>query len=1060
MNGKTLTLKPGVGSANTKSNGIRVLAYSKLEIKNGTVVCSDETADNIKVGIANYSELVLDSVTVKAGALTVYTINNRGNLTLKGTTSVENAKVAQTDYPDSTDYIAITNDPYHLYYSEPINAVITSDDSRVNVGNIQLATYGSKGNIELNISGGTFGGIYAPAGGGSVEIIGNVTGGTFAENVQAYIAEGYQGTKDENGNIVVGPVMGTVTTLTGGTIEGNGTGAVTVTIDDVTLNWSAADDTIGRAQGWWVGIKVEAPADMDASALEDAVYQSKSGPASDWSANKSFWSNKDSKDTDDTHNIQLWFPVTPASLEKFKDEGRNITMWYRFDWDHDGSFEQSITFSVDPTGNIVLNKVDQTGFGFAVETPADIWVGDVTYQNVATGGQGDGAITYEIISGDAATIDAATGVLTFTKAGTVTVKATKAADSDGYYNAVSAQYTVTATQKDQYPKFEKTSPDAITYAPGLTFENAVQDVLGGNVTYSIVDEDKNGAGVAKIDTATGELTILKAGTVTVKATIEGNVGYLPAEITYTLVIEKADQSFTFNHAEDIQRKYGQTPYETKITVSELNSGKVSYAVSENTIGASVDADGVVSFVNSTGKVGTVTVTVTMVGDDCYNEFSDTYTITFTLTDDGDYVVSVQYEDKSGNQMNSYTSNKLTLDTTAPTIQVSDIKANSANKDAEYSFVIEVSDINLDATSIKPVLKAVKQNAEGVYEVVEIDLGKAAAVVNGQTYTYTIDNLPDDGLYTLTCEVKDMSANGMSQIVLEDGNAYDQVQFSINRNGSAFGYGDSFAEELAGQYYVYSVDEDVVVVEVNVDPIEEYSVTLNGKKLTEGTDYTSVQASNTGEWSKRIYTISKDLFIAEGEYSIIVSSVDKTDTTAFSDVKNLSMAFVVDQTKPVLTITGLEAGGRYLTDAQTVTLIPADEGGRLRDLSVVVLDSNGNPLKDKETGEDISVRFDMSGEELLKYLEENDGKVTFTIPEGLNNQVSIICNDCAVNADNLTNEYNELFGKVTVSQNELVIFYANTHLFIGTIVGVLAVIALIIILIKRKKDKKNRTRAKV
>ncbi len=462
--------------------------------------------------------------------------------------------------------------------------------------------------------------------------------------------------------------------------------------------------------------------------------------------------------------------------------------------------------------------------------------------------------------------------------------------------------------------------------------------------------------------------------------------------------------------------------------------------------------------------GDVVVTVTKDGANYpvnvlwQDNSADTHIGSFVLTENGDYIVSVQYTDKSGNQMAAYTSNKLTLDATAPTIKVSNIKNNSANKDAKYGFVIEVNDINLDASSIKPVLKAVKQTAEGVYQVVEIDLGKAATAVNGQTYTYTVENLPDDGLYTLTCEVQDMSANGMSQIVLEDGRAYDQVQFSINRSGSTFGYGNTFTEELAGQYYTYSVDEDVVIAEVNVDPIEEYKVSLNGKELVEGTDYTTVQTSKNGEWSKRTYTIKKALFEAEGEYSIIVTSTDKADTTVFSDVKNLSMAFVVDQTKPVLTITGLEAGGRYQTDAQTVTLIPTDEGGRLNSLSVEVLDSNGNPLKDGN-GTDISARFEMSGEELLKYLTENDGKVTFTIPEGLNNKVRIICNDCATNADNLTNEYNELFERVTVSQNPFVIFYANTSLFIGTIVGVLAIIALCIFLIKRKSDKKTKATAK-
>lgn len=54
----------------------------------------------------------------------------------------------------------------------------------------------------------------------------------------------------------------------------------------------------------------------------------------------------------------------------------------------------------------------------------------------------------------------------------------------------------------------------------------------------------------------------------------------------------------------------------------------------------------------------------------------------------------------------------------------------------------------------------------------------------------------------------------------------------------------------------------------------------------------------------------------------------------------------------------------------------------------------------------------------------------------------------------TNVYNEVFEKVTVSQNQLVIFYANTPLFIGTIAGAVALISIIILLVKRKKVKKE------
>lgn len=163
--------------------------------------------------------------------------------------------------------------------------------------------------------------------------------------------------------------------------------------------------------------------------------------------------------------------------------------------------------------------------------------------------------------------------------------------------------------------------------------------------------------------------------------------------------------------------------------------------------------------------------------------------------------------------------------------------------------------------------------------------------------------------------------------------------------------------------------------------------------------------------------------------------------------------MVDRTAPTLTISGLENGGRYQINGQLVTVIPTDDGGRLHSMTVLVLDSKGNRLTD-EAGNDISVRFDMSGEEFLNYLEEHDGMVSFTVPEGLNNQVEITCTDAASREDGMSNARNESFKRVTVSQNQLVIFYANTPLFVGMIVGTLALISVVILLIKRKKSGKE------
>jgi len=423
---------------------------------------------------------------------------------------------------------------------------------------------------------------------------------------------------------------------------------------------------------------------------------------------------------------------------------------------------------------------------------------------------------------------------------------------------------------------------------------------------------------------------------------------------------------------------------------------------------------------------------------------DVHTGTFTLTEDGDYIVTIKYADRSTNEMETYESNRLTIDTKAPSVSVSNIKNNSANKDEKYGFTITANDINIDMNSIKPVLTAVVREEDGSYATKTISLGDIKTVEAGKTYSFTVDNLEADAVYTLVCALKDMSGNEYSKISLSDGKEYETVKFSINRDGSTFTVNEA-TFKLLTQYYVYSVDSDVVIEEINVDPIENYVVKLNGEPLTEGKDYTTTITEKDGEWSKRTYVVKKSLFENEGEYNVIVESIDKAETTAFSDVKNLKVAFVVDQTAPVLTISGLEEGGRYQIDEQTVTVIPTDDGGKLNSFKAILLDSDGKELE---------VRFEKSGNDLIKYLEENDGKITFTVPEGLENQVRIICDDCAINADGKTNVYDQTFTKVTVSQSGWVIYYANKPLFYGSIAGVILLAGGIIFLIVYKKRKKN------
>ena len=425
--------------------------------------------------------------------------------------------------------------------------------------------------------------------------------------------------------------------------------------------------------------------------------------------------------------------------------------------------------------------------------------------------------------------------------------------------------------------------------------------------------------------------------------------------------------------------------------------------------------------------------------------ADVHTGTFRLSEDGDYLITVNYTDRSGNCMETYTSGQLTIDTQHPGIYVSGLQADSANKEEPYGFTLTVSDSadNLLAGDIAPVLTAVTCDESGNYTTQEVELPAPEMTENQQSYQIQVENLEADGIYTLSCKAKDMADQEYDRMTLEDGQEYETVTFSVNRNGSTFRVDEDTAD-LLDQYYVYQVPQDVVIEEINTDPIEHYAVKMNGKVLTEGSDYTTNVTSADGTWSVRTYAVKKELFAEEGEYHLVVESVDKTDTAAYSDIKNLKLAFVVDQTAPVVVFSGLESGGRYEAQEQTVTAVPTDDGGKLKTFQAVVTDKKG---EQKET------LITLKGDELETYLAEHDGRISFEIPEGLEQQVTVSCSDHAVKEDGSTNTYDQTFDNVTVSTSKMIIFFANKPLFYGVILVCCAAAAGVIGFVIWKKKKK-------
>ena len=271
---------------------------------------------------------------------------------------------------------------------------------------------------------------------------------------------------------------------------------------------------------------------------------------------------------------------------------------------------------------LTIKMADQTNFAFENQNPEAIkYKPGLTFENAATGGQSAGNVTYEIIRGKDVASIGSNGTLTVLKAGTVTVKATRAADDK--YNEVTAEYTLTINKADQTNfAFEKQNPGAITYKPGLTFENkASSDQGADNVTYTITSDN----GVASIDSATGTLTILKTGDVTVKATRAADDKYNEVTAEYTLTINKADQTnFAFE-----KQNPGAITYKPGLTFENTATGgqsedNVTYEIiSGNDVASIDDSNGTLTIL----KAGTVTVKATRAADDKYKEATAEYTLT-------------------------------------------------------------------------------------------------------------------------------------------------------------------------------------------------------------------------------------------------------------------------------------------------------------------------------------------------------------------------------------------------------------------------------------------------
>ena len=268
--------------------------------------------------------------------------------------------------------------------------------------------------------------------------------------------------------------------------------------------------------------------------------------------------------------------------------------------------------------NYLLYQEHKTAPTFTLDrSNATLSMGNTETVDVNLTTNTDGAITCESTNTNVATVALkSAGVYTITAvaAGSATIKI-KSALTDNYQPA---QANVSVTVNDNRE------------AAGLAFTNASVTKTWGEeftgqaltnphslpVTWSSTVET-----VATVDN-TGAVTVLKAGSTTIKATFDGDATYKKSIVSYTLTINKAPAGLSYTTTEfDIMLNDDSF---VAPTLNNPNSLTVTYA-SNNPAVAVVD-ENTGELVYDETAAGTAMITATFAGNDNYYAGSANYTI--------------------------------------------------------------------------------------------------------------------------------------------------------------------------------------------------------------------------------------------------------------------------------------------------------------------------------------------------------------------------------------------------------------------------------------------------
>ena len=216
------------------------------------------------------------------------------------------------------------------------------------------------------------------------------------------------------------------------------------------------------------------------------------------------------------------------------------------------------TITANQAGNHQYAAASQQTQSFAVAQAAQsalaltnastLTFGD-TLTLATSGGSGTGAVTYALVGGAGTAqcvLNTSTGAMTFGAAGTCSVRATKAADTN-YTSIQSSTQVLTVSKASQTTSFTSTPP--AKPLPGGTY--AVTATASSGLTASIAILSGSGT-VCSL--SSGTITFLTAGTCEVIAAQAGNGNYLAVspEAKQVIKVGSLNQTITFTQPANME----------------------------------------------------------------------------------------------------------------------------------------------------------------------------------------------------------------------------------------------------------------------------------------------------------------------------------------------------------------------------------------------------------------------------------------------------------------------------------------------------------------------------